>query len=64
MRKESSNKETRRAIFKCCRYIISFRLRLGVHNGIIIREWNGMYLSKGNEWKKIELNEINLNWMF
>ena len=44
----------------------TFRLRLGVYkrmewNGIIIREWkgmkwNGMYLSKGNEWKKMEWN--------
>ena len=29
---------------------------------MIIGEWNGMYLNKGNEWKKIELS--NLYWMF
>ena len=34
VRKEISNKETRHAIFKCCGYIISFRLRLGVHKGM------------------------------
>ena len=45
VRKESSNKETRCAIFKCCGYIICFRLRLGVHKGM-------------------ELNGININWMF
>ena len=30
-------------------------------------EKNGMYLSKGNEWKRMEWNEMelsNLNWMF
>ena len=45
----------------------TFRLRLRVHKGI---EWNdhkemeknGMYLSKGNEWKRMELS--NLDWMF
>ena len=25
-------------------------------------EWNGMYLSKGKEWKIMELS--NLDWMF
>ena len=35
VRKEGfSKKETRRAIFKCCGYIICFRLRLGVHKGM------------------------------
>ena len=30
-------------------------------------EWNEMYLSKGNEWKRMKWNEMklsNLNWMF
>ena len=35
------------------------RLRLGVHKGMELNdhkemEWNGMYLSNGKEWKKIE----------
>ena len=30
-------------------------------NGMIIREWKGMYLSKGNEWNGMELS--NLDWM-
>ena len=47
--------------------VVTLRLRLGVRkeregmewNGIITRkwkgmEWNGMYLSKGNEWKRME----------
>ena len=46
---------------------VSIRLHLGVHKGI---EWNdhkrmernGMYLSKGNEWKRMKLS--NLDWMF
>ena len=25
-------------------------------------EWNGIYLSKGNEWKRMELS--NIDWMF
>ena len=41
--------------------------RLGVHKGMKWNdhkgiEWNRMYLSKGNEWKKIELS--NLDWIF
>ena len=24
-------------------------------------EWNGMYLSKGKEWKRMEWNEIRLH---
>ena len=32
-------------------YNVSLRLCLGVHKGM---EWNGMYLSKGNEWKRME----------
>ena len=32
------------------------------HKGM---EWNGMYLSKRNEWKRIEWNGIKyLDWMF
>ena len=30
-------------------------------------KYNGMYLSKGKEWKKMEWNEMklsNLDWMF
>ena len=27
-------------------------------NGMIIREWNGMYLNKGKEWKRMEWNGI------
>ena len=30
-------------------------------------EWNGMYLSKGKEWKRMEWNGMelnNLDWMF
>ena len=32
-------------------------------------EWNGVYLSKGKEWKKmewngIELSNLDLDWMF
>ena len=42
----------------------SLRPRLEGENGM---EWNGMYLSKGKEWKRKEWNEMelsNLGWMF
>ena len=29
---------------------------------MIIREWNRMFLNKGNEWNGIELS--NLDWIF
>ena len=34
---------------------LSLRLRLGVYKGM---EWNGMDLSKGKEWKRMEWNGI------
>ena len=38
---------------------LTIRLLLRVHKGM---EWNEMYLNKGNEWKRMELS--NLDWMF
>ena len=45
--------------------ISKLRLRLGVHKGRewnnnkrMEKKWNGMYFSKGKEWKRMEWNGI------